>query len=90
MVISETVAAVNEETADAALGNITGSNAVNVFLGIGLPWTIAAIYWKVSCGINFPAGGAGFIEGVIVFSACATICLVTLLTSGSLFGCEQS
>ena len=23
------------------------SNSVNVFLGIGLPWSIAAIYWSV-------------------------------------------
>lgn len=37
-------AAQNEEFADAAVGNITGSNSVNVFLGLGLPWTIASIY----------------------------------------------
>jgi solute carrier family 8 (sodium/calcium exchanger) len=30
--------------ADAAVGNVTGSNSVNVFLGLGLPWVIAAIY----------------------------------------------
>ena len=33
--------------ADDCIGNITGSNAVNVFLGIGLPWFIASIYWRV-------------------------------------------
>ena len=38
--------AVNEPTADNSLGNITGSNSVNVFLGLGLPWMIAAIYWS--------------------------------------------
>ncbi|KAH8045475.1 calcium:sodium antiporter [Aureococcus anophagefferens] len=32
--------------ADAAVGNVTGSNSVNVFLGLGLPWSIAAIYWS--------------------------------------------
>ena len=37
-------AAVGEKTADNAIGNVTGSNSVNVFLGLGLPWTIAAIY----------------------------------------------
>ena len=26
-------------------GNVTGSNAVNVFLGLGTPWMIATIYW---------------------------------------------
>ncbi len=41
-------AAVGDETADAAIGNVTGSNAVNVFLGLGLPWMMAAIKWSVS------------------------------------------
>ncbi|VDN19107.1 unnamed protein product [Gongylonema pulchrum] len=39
------IAAESDTTADNAVGNVTGSNAVNVFLGLGLPWTIAAIYW---------------------------------------------
>ena len=38
-------ATINDDSADAAIGNVTGSNAVNVFLGLGLPWSIAAIYW---------------------------------------------
>eukprot|EP00397_Hematodinium_sp_SG-2012_P002162 GEMP01002168.1.p1 GENE.GEMP01002168.1~~GEMP01002168.1.p1 ORF type:complete len:831 (+),score=138.04 GEMP01002168.1:66-2558(+) len=40
------VAAQTDEHADASIGNITGSNSVNVFLGIGFPWSIAAIYWS--------------------------------------------
>lgn len=40
-------AAVNDDNADASIGNVTGSNAVNVFLGLGLPWLIASIYWEV-------------------------------------------
>eukprot|EP00405_Crypthecodinium_cohnii_P050065 CAMPEP_0206604860 /NCGR_PEP_ID=MMETSP0325_2-20121206/49863_1 /ASSEMBLY_ACC=CAM_ASM_000347 /TAXON_ID=2866 /ORGANISM="Crypthecodinium cohnii, Strain Seligo" /LENGTH=831 /DNA_ID=CAMNT_0054119877 /DNA_START=109 /DNA_END=2604 /DNA_ORIENTATION=- len=32
--------------ADNSIGNITGSNSVNVFLGLGLPWMIQAIYWE--------------------------------------------
>ena len=35
------------ETADSAIGNVTGSNSVNVFLGLGLPWMIASIYYGV-------------------------------------------
>jgi solute carrier family 8 (sodium/calcium exchanger) len=31
--------------ADAAVGNVTGSNSVNVFLGLGLPWVIASHYY---------------------------------------------
>lgn len=41
-------AACDDPTADAAIVNVTGSNCVNVFLGLGLPWSIAAIYWRVS------------------------------------------
>jgi len=38
-------AALGDPTADAAIGNVTGSNAVNVFLGLGLSWMAGAIYW---------------------------------------------
>ena len=38
-------AATSERTADNAIGNVTGSNAVNVFLGLGIPWLLASIYW---------------------------------------------
>jgi solute carrier family 8 (sodium/calcium exchanger) len=40
-------AAVQDKYADPALGNVTGSNAVNVFLGLGLPWMIACA-WESS------------------------------------------
>lgn len=38
-------AATGDPYADAAIGNVTGSNAVNVFLGLGTPWLMATIYW---------------------------------------------
>ncbi|KAM4547059.1 sodium/calcium exchanger 2a isoform 2-T2 [Fundulus diaphanus] len=41
------VAATQDQYADACVGNVTGSNAVNVFLGIGLAWSVAAVYWEV-------------------------------------------
>lgn len=37
-------AAQQSEFADAAIGNVTGSNSVNVFVGLGLPWIISAGY----------------------------------------------
>lgn len=42
---SKTAAAM-DPYADASIGNITGSNSVNVFLGLGISWTMAAIYWQ--------------------------------------------
>jgi len=37
-----------DDTADNALGNVTGSNCVNVFLGLGIPWLCAAVKWAVT------------------------------------------
>jgi len=41
------ISAGQDPTADNSIGNVTGSNSVNVFLGLGLPWMLGAIYWKV-------------------------------------------
>merc|ERR1712100_485934 len=41
-------AAVQDPYADASITNITGSNSVNVFLGLGMPWLVASIYWTVN------------------------------------------
>ena len=38
-------AAQESTNADSAIGNVTGSNSVNVFLGLGLPWVIAVAYY---------------------------------------------
>jgi Ca2+/Na+ antiporter len=54
------IAAKGDKTADNAIGNITGSNSVNVFLGLGLPWVIATIYWTAKV--------IGQISNVIVFA----------------------
>jgi len=41
-------AATQDPFADASITNITGSNSVNVFLGLGLPWTVASLYWTIN------------------------------------------
>merc|ERR1711862_762484 len=41
-------AAMMDPYADASIGNVTGSNSVNVFLGVGLAWTVAAFYWQTN------------------------------------------
>jgi len=40
-------AAMGDPYADASVGNVTGSNSVNVFLGLGLPWAMGSIYWDM-------------------------------------------
>ena len=72
-------AAQAEPYADSAVGNVTGSNSVNVFLGLGLPWVIATIWQKSENGNDYyvPAGSLGF--SVFVFCVVACTCIVVLL-----------
>merc|ERR1712149_119278 len=71
-------AAIQDETADASVGNVTGSNAVNVFLGIGIAWSMAAIYHEAS-GNQFvvPVGSLGF--SVTIFCIEALLAIIILM-----------
>jgi len=71
-------AAIEDETADASVGNVTGSNAVNVFLGIGIAWTMAAIYSNYhDHDFDVPVGSLGF--SVTVFCIEALLAIIILL-----------
>ncbi|GFH27543.1 uncharacterized protein HaLaN_25880, partial [Haematococcus lacustris] len=48
--LASRMAAMHDDTADAAIGNITASNSVNVLLGLGFPWVITSIYNLVKSG----------------------------------------
>lgn len=69
---------------------MTGSNSVNVFLGLGLPWLIANIY-EMSNGREqgyyfVPAGSLGF--SVVVFIVCALAAVICLLIRRKVVGGE--
>ncbi|EFX80619.1 hypothetical protein DAPPUDRAFT_50984 [Daphnia pulex] len=72
------VAAAQDQYADASVGNVTGSNAVNVFLGIGIAWSIAAIY-RAYHGEAFvvPVGNLGF--SVVLFCSLAMVALFVMM-----------
>lgn len=80
-------AAVNDDTADAAIVNVTGSNSVNVFLGIGLPWMIATFY-HASNGTKLEVNDPNLAFNVIIFSGCAAVCLAVLALRRQVFGGE--
>jgi solute carrier family 8 (sodium/calcium exchanger) len=40
-------AAKMDDCADNCIGNVTGSNSVNVFLGLGIQWCVGAVYWHL-------------------------------------------
>jgi len=86
-------AAVNDKTADASIGNVTGSNSVNVFLGLGLPWLIATVVHSASgyapeieldgVKTTMPKGSYAVAAGslgfsVVLFCCCGIVCLGTI------------
>jgi len=71
-------AAIQDETADASVGNVTGSNAVNVFLGVGIAWSMAAIYWE-SQGKIFEVDPASLGFSVTIFCIEAVIAIIILM-----------
>ncbi|XP_045175491.1 sodium/calcium exchanger 1-like isoform X1 [Mercenaria mercenaria] len=72
------VAAVNDRYADSSIGNVTGSNAVNVFLGIGIAWTIAAVY-HAAIGEVFEVDPGTLAFSVTLFCIEGVCCIAILL-----------
>jgi len=72
------VAAEHDKYADSSIGNVNGSNAVNVFLGIGLPWAISAWYhYFRNTKFVVEAGSLSF--SVTLFCSFAAVAIVILL-----------
>ncbi|ELR52650.1 Sodium/calcium exchanger 2 [Bos mutus] len=72
------VAALQDQCADASIGNVTGSNAVNVFLGLGVAWSVAAVYWAVQ-GRPFEVRTGTLAFSVTLFTVFAFVGIAVLL-----------
>lgn len=80
-------AARSSDTADSAIGNVTGSNSVNVFVGLGLPWVMSAYYAdSIHKPYVTPAGSLAF--SVMLFLITSSICFVVLIARRKIFGGE--
>jgi len=84
-------AAIEDETADASVGNVTGSNAVNVFLGIGIAWTMAALYWEFQPDPNLKIfkvepGSLGFSVTIFCIEALLAIAILVARRSPAVGG----
>ncbi|XP_063232109.1 sodium/calcium exchanger 3 isoform X4 [Bacillus rossius redtenbacheri] len=85
------VAAIQDKYADASIGNVTGSNAVNVFLGIGVAWSLAAIV-HAARGTQFLVDPGNMAFSVTIFCTEALLAILLLvarrskLTGGELGG----
>mmetsp|Transcript_46279 Transcript_46279/g.110119 ORF Transcript_46279/g.110119 Transcript_46279/m.110119 type:complete len:873 (-) Transcript_46279:231-2849(-) len=89
-------AALQDEFADASIGNITGSNSVNVFLGIGISWMAGSIFWESKgwdpewclkyrdqC-IEKPEGGKFVVVGGDLGTSVIVFCVCALVCLGGL------
>merc|ERR1711990_426901 len=81
-------AAKSSPYADSAIGNVTGSNSVNVFLGLGLPWAIATTYWKIKYDKDYPVPAGDLVFSVFVFLIVAVLCFIILILRRAIVGGE--
>ncbi|MCO5560165.1 hypothetical protein L7F22_013772 [Adiantum nelumboides] len=82
------IAAYRQPTADSAIANITCSNSVNIFIGIGVPWVINTIYNRVVLHdvLRVPAGSLSFI--LIVYFITFIFCVLVLIARRVFIGGE--
>jgi solute carrier family 8 (sodium/calcium exchanger) len=73
------VAAEHDKYADSSIGNVNGSNAVNVFLGIGLPWAMSAWYHYFNKGGKFVVEKGSLEFSVALFCSFAAVAVIMLM-----------
>jgi len=80
-------AAQNSAYADSAVGNVTGSNCVNVFLGLGLPWVISSQYQaKNNAEFEVPPGDLAF--SVALYLGTSICCFIIFIIRRIFIGGE--
>ncbi|XP_054815142.1 magnesium/proton exchanger [Prosopis cineraria] len=87
--VASKIAAERQTTADSAIANITCSNSVNIYVGIGVPWLIDTAY-------NFVAyrqplrikDASGLSFSLLVFFCTSFGCIIVLVIRRLVFGAE--
>ncbi|KAH6755498.1 magnesium/proton exchanger [Perilla frutescens var. hirtella] len=87
--VGSKIAAERQITADSAIANITCSNSVNIYVGIGVPWLINTMYnyiaYKEPLRIE---NAAGLSFSLLVFFATSVGCIVVLVFRRLTLGAE--
>ncbi|XP_042053104.1 magnesium/proton exchanger-like isoform X2 [Salvia splendens] len=87
--VASKIAAERQITADSAIANITCSNSVNIYVGIGVPWLINTTYnyiaYKEPLRIE-NVGGLSF--SLLMFFATSVGCIVVLVFRRLTLGAE--
>ncbi|XP_038974069.1 magnesium/proton exchanger 1 isoform X2 [Phoenix dactylifera] len=87
--VASKIAAERQVTADSAIANITCSNSVNIYIGIGIPWLIDTTYNFVAYQEPLyieNAGGLSF--SLLVFFVTSACCIAVLVLRRLIFGAE--
>ncbi|XP_073100305.1 magnesium/proton exchanger 1 isoform X2 [Elaeis guineensis] len=87
--VASKIAAERQVTADSAIANITCSNSVNIYIGIGIPWLIGTTYnfFVYQEPLYIPnAGGLSF--SLLVFFVTSAGCIAVLVLRRLILGAE--
>lgn len=87
--VASKIAAERQTTADSAIANITCSNSVNIYIGIGIPWLIDTTYnyfkYKEPLYIT---NATGLSFSLLVFFCTSACCIAVLVLRRITLGAE--
>lgn len=87
--VASKIAAERQTTADSAIANITCSNSVNIYVGIGVPWLIDTAYNLIAYGEPLRIKNAkGLSFSLLVFFSTSVGCISILVLRRLVFGAE--
>ncbi|EES10216.1 magnesium/proton exchanger 1 [Sorghum bicolor] len=87
--VASKIAAERQVTADSAIANITCSNSVNIYVGIGVPWLIDTVYnFFVYQEPLYIDNAAGLSFSLLVFFATSFGCITVLVLRRIILGAE--
>ncbi|XP_074356951.1 magnesium/proton exchanger [Apium graveolens] len=87
--VASKIAAERQLTADSAIANITCSNSVNIYVGIGVPWLIDTLYNFIAYRKPLQIQNAnGLSFSLLVFFATSFACIVVLVFRRLILGAE--
>ncbi|KAK1428168.1 hypothetical protein QVD17_16996 [Tagetes erecta] len=87
--VASKIAAERQTTADSAIANITCSNSVNIYVGIGVPWLIDTAYNLIAYGQPLRIENAeGLSFSLLVFFSTSVGCISILVLRRIVFGGE--
>lgn len=87
--VASKIAAERQLTADSAIANITCSNSVNIYIGIGVPWLINTLYNYIAYKEPLRIDNAeGLSYSLLVFFSTSVACIGVLVFRRLTIGAE--